>query len=337
MTSHLKGAAAAAALLVGVGLAGPAAALDEVTFGTNWLAQAEHGGFYQAVADGTYEKYGLDVTIRQGGPQAGNQALLIAGKIQFYMQGNMLSPFDAATQDIPVIEVAAIFQKEPQVLLAHPDAGVEEFEDLAKLPTLFLSKDGFTSYFQWMKSAYPGFSDEQYKPYTFNPAPFIADKNSAQQGYVTSEPYAIEKEAGWSPKVFLLADYGFDTYSTLIEGMKEYVEANPDITKRFVEASIIGWYNYLYGDNSAANDLIKTDNPEMTDEQIAYSIAKMKEHGIVDSGDTETMGIGCMTDERQKSFYDKMVAAGVVEADIDYKTTYTTEYVCKGLGLDLKK
>jgi len=253
------------------------------------------------------------------------------------MQGNMLSPFDAAEQGIPVIEVAAIFQKEPQVLLAHPDAGVEKFEDLAKLPTLFLSKDGYSSYFLWMKSAFEGFNDAQYKPYTFNPAPFIADKQSAQQGYITSEPYAIEKEAGWAPKLFLLADEGFNTYSTLIEGMKDYVDANPDITKRFVEASIIGWYNYLYGDNAAANALIKTDNPEMTDEQIAFSIAKMKDYGIVDSGDTQTKGIGCMTDERQKDFYEKMVKAGVVKAGIDYTTTYTTEYVCKGLGLDLKK
>ena len=337
MSLLLRSATAIGAMLAAVGLASPAAARDEVTFGTNWLAQAEHGGFYQAIADGTYEKHGLKVTIRQGGPQAGNQALLIAGKIQFYMQGNMLSPFDAAEQGIPVIEVAAIFQKEPQVLLAHPDVGVEKFEDLAKLPTLFLSKDGYSSYFLWMKSAFKGFSDEQYKPYTFNSAPFIADKQSAQQGYITSEPYAIEKEAGWAPKLFLLADEGFNTYSTLIEGMKDYVDANPDVTKRFVEASIIGWYNYLYGDNAAANALIKTDNPEMTDEQIAFSIAKMKDYGIVDSGDTETKGIGCMTDERQKDFYEKMVKAGVVKDGIDYTTTYTTDYVCKGIGLDLKK
>jgi len=336
MLTRFNRSVAAAAVIAACGFAVPASALDEISFGTNWLAQAEHGGFYQAVADGTYEKYGLDVTIVPGGPQAANQALLIAGKIQFYMQGNMLSPFDAAEQDIPVMEVAAIFQKEPQVLIAHPGTEVTTFEDLAKLPTLFLSKDGYSSYFLWMKSAYEGFNDAQYKPYTYNSAPFIADKQSAQQGYITSEPFAIEKEAGWAPTLFLLADYGFDTYSTLIEGMKDYVEANPDITQRFVEASIIGWNNYLYGDNTAANDLIKKDNPEMTDEQIEYSIGKMKEYGIVDSGDTLDRGIGCMTDERQKSFYDKMVKAGVVKDGIDYTSVYTTEFVCKGVGLDLK-
>ena len=261
-----------AAGAVAAAFAGPALALDEVSFGTNWLAEAEHGGFYQAVADGTYEKYGLKVTIVQGGPQAANQALLLGDKIQFYM-GGMLGAFNAIAKDVPVMEVAAMFQKDPQVLIAHPDAGVEKFEDLAKLPTIFMGKDGFSTYFQWMKVAYPGFKDEQYKPYTFNPAPFLADKMSAQQGYLTSEPYEIEKQGGFKPKVFLLADAGYDPYSTTIEAKQDYVAKNPDIVQRFVDASIIGWYNYLYGDNKAANDLIKKDNPEMTDGQIAFTIA----------------------------------------------------------------
>jgi NitT/TauT family transport system substrate-binding protein len=327
----------AAAGLAAIGAAGQAFALDEVSFGTNWLAEAEHGGFYQAIADGTYEKYGLKVTIVQGGPQAANRQLLLAGKTEFNMAGNLLEPFSAVEQNVPLVEVAAIFQKEPQVLIAHPDAGVETFQDLAKLPTLFMSKDGFASYFQWMKSEFPGFKDEQFKPYTFNPAPFLADKQSAQQGYITSEPHEVEKQGGFKPKLFLLADNGFNTYSTTIETTTDYLKANPDIVKRFVEASIIGWYNYLYGDNKAANDLIKKDNPEMTDEQLAYSVDVMKQYGIVDSGDTLEKGIGCMTDERVKSFYDKMVKAGVVKDGLDISKIYTTEFVCKGLGKELRK
>ncbi len=316
--------------------ASEARALDEVTFGTNWLAQAEHGGYYQAVADGTYEKHGLKVTIRQGGPQAANRALLIAGRIDFYMGGNMLEAFSAIEQGIPTVTVAAIFQKEPQVLLAHPDQGIEKFEDLQKL-TLFISNDGLSSYFQWMKSAYPGFKDEQVRPYTFNPAPFIADKRSAQQGYVTSEPFAIEREGGFKPKIFLLADYGFDTYSTTIETRREVIEKKRDLVQRFVDATIIGWYNYLYGDNAAANTLIKKDNPEMTDAQIAFSIKQMKEFGIVVSGDAEAKGIGCMTAEHQKSFFDKMVKAKVVKADLDLSKAYTLDFVCKGVGMNLKR
>lgn len=326
-------AVGAAALALG----GKALALDEVSFGTNWLAQAEHGGFYQAVVDGTYEKHGLDVTIVQGGPQAANAALLMADKIQFYMRGNLLGSFSAVEQDIPVVEVAAIFQKDPQVLITHPEFEGTELADLASLPTIFMGKDGFASYFQWMKGEFEGFSDAQYKPYTFNPAPFLADKQSAQQGYITSEPYAIEQEGGIEPKLFLLADYGFDTPSTMIEAKVDFVEANEDLVQRFVDASIIGWYNYLHGDNSAANALIKEHNPEMTDGQIAFSIATMKSFGLVESGIAEEKGIGCFDASNVESFYDKMVEAGVVQADLDYSKIYTTEFVCKGVGMDMEQ
>lgn len=329
---RLRSLAALAALAV-LAFSAPANAADKVTFGTNWVAQAEHGGFYQAVADGTYEKYGLNVTIVPGGPQANNRLLLPVGKIDFYMGANMLQAFSSVVEGIPTVIVAALFQKDPQVLIAHPD--VEKFEDL-KTRTLFISKEGLASYYQWLVADY-GFSENQVKPYTFNAAPFLVDKNSAMQGYVTSEPYAVEQQGGFKPKLFLLADYGFDTYATTIETRTQLVEQNPDLVQRFVDASIIGWYNYLYGDNAKANALIKQDNPEMTDAMIAFSIQKMKEYGIVDSGDTKTMGVGAMTDARVKSFYDKMVQAKVVKPDIDYKKSYTTQFVNKGVGKELAK
>lgn len=313
-----------------------ALALDEISYGTNWLAQAEHGGFYQAVADGTYEKYGLDVTIVPGGPQAANDALLVSGKIDFFM-GGTLPGFDYVKQGIPLINVASIFQKDPQILTAHPDQGIETFQDLTKLETIFMGNAGYITYFEWMKKNFEGFSDAQYKPYTFNPAPFIINPKSAQQGYLTSEPYKIEKEAGWAPKVFLLADEGWTPYSTMITTTTELVETNPDLVQRFVDASLEGWYNYLYGDNLAANELIKKDNPEMTDGQIAYSIAKLKEYGIIESGAALELGIGCMTDERFASFFETLASIGVVEASLDYTKSYTTEFVCKGVGISLKK
>ena len=316
--------------------AGSALAQDAVSFGTNWLAQAEHGGYYQAVADGTYQECGLDVTIVTGGPQVNNRAQLVAGKIQFLMGGNMLQPFSARKEGIPIKVVAAHFQKEPQVIMTHPGQGYDTWESLTEIPTLFIGDNGFLSYYQWMMTEY-GFKEEQRKPYTFNPAPFIADKASGQQGYVTSEPFAVKNEGGFDPNVFLIADFGFDTYSTTVETMEQTIADNPEWVQCFVDGSSIGWYNYLYGDPSAANALIKADNPEMTDEQIAFSIEQMKAFGIVDSGDAETLGIGAMTDERQKSFYDKMVAAGVIEGDIDYEAAYTLDFVNKGVGLDLKK
>jgi NitT/TauT family transport system substrate-binding protein len=314
-------------------MAGPAFALDEITFGTNWVAEAEHGGFYQAVVDGTYEKYGLKVNIV---PKA-EEAMLLGGKINFYMVGNLLQTFSAAEQNVPVEVVAAIFQKEPQIIMAHPESGLKTFGDLAKLKSIFIGDDLFISGYQWMKSTYPGITDEQRKPYDYSIAPFLADKDSGQQGYVTSEPYAVKKAGGFDPTVFLLYDAGYTTTSTMIEGMQEYVKANPDITKRFVEASIIGWYNYLYGDNKATNDLIKKDNPDMDDAQIAFSIKQMKDYGIVVSGDATDGGIGCMTDARVKEFYDKMVAVKVVKPGLDLSKVYTTEFVCKGLGKELMK
>jgi NitT/TauT family transport system substrate-binding protein len=308
--------------------------LEKVVFGTNWVAQAEHGGFYQALADGTYRKYGLDVSILQGGPNVNNRILLPVGRIDFFMSANTLQSFDAVEQNIPTLAVAALFQKEPQVFIAHPGEGIERFEDLKRL-TLFISREGIVGYFQWLKADY-GFDETKVKVYTFNPQPFLADKRSAMQGYVTSEPYAIEKAAGFKPKVFLLADQGFDAYSTLIETRRELVEKKPELVQRFVDASIVGWYNYIYGDNRAANALIKKDNPEIADELLAYSVAKMKEHGIVDSGDSTTLGIGAMSDARVKSFYDKMVRAGVVKASIDPRKAYTLQFVNKKVGIDLR-
>ena len=174
------------------------------------------------------------------------------------------------------------------------------------------------------------------KPYTFNPQPFLADENSAMQGYVTSEPYAIEKGAGFKPSIFLLADRGFNSYSTLIETRRDLVEKNPDLVQRFVDASVIGWYTYLYGDSGPGNALIKKTNPEMTDDLLAYSIAKMKEYGIVDSGDTIRLGIGAMTDARWKSFHDKMVKVGVIKPGLDYRRGYTLKFVNKGVGVNLR-
>ncbi|MEZ0172184.1 ABC transporter substrate-binding protein [Microvirga sp. TS319] len=308
----------------------------EITFGTNWLAQAEHGGYYQALADGTYEKYGLKVTIVPGGPRANNRMLMSVGKLDFYMGGSLVQAFSAVEKDIPTVVVAAHFQKDPQILMSHPGQGLDTFDALRASNDILLSKDGMATFFQWMKAEY-GFKDEQVKPYGFSPAPFMANSRAVQQGYVTSDPLVIAKAAGFEPTVFLLADHGFSTYSTTIETRRDMVETNAELVQRFVDASTIGWYHYLYGDNRPANALIKRDNPEMTDEVLAYAVAKMKEYGIVDSGDAQKHGIGAMTEARMKDFFDKMVKAGLFKADLDYRKAYTLQFVNKDVGLELKK
>ena len=311
-----------------------ALALDKVTFATNWLPEAEHGGFYQAVVDGTYAKYGLEVKIIPGGPQTNNRLLLASGKVDFYMGANMIQAFSAVEQKVPTVAVSAIFQKDPFVLMSHPNSGFDTLQDLPRA-TAFIGKDSLVSVYQWLKQAY-GFREDKVKPYNFNPAPFIADKNSIQQGYITAEPFEVERQGKFKPNLFLMADHGYDTYSTTIDVRRDMIAKNPDLVQRFVDASAIGWYNYLYGDNAAANAMIKRENPDMRDDQIAFSIAKMKEYGIVDSGDSLKLGIGAMTDERVKNFFEKMVKAGVVKANIDYRQSFDARFVNKGVGVDLR-
>ena len=314
----------------------PAAnALEKVTFGTNWVAQAEHGGYYQALADGTYEACGLEVTIVSGGPQVNNRALMMAGRIDFYMGGNLLPAFSAVKEGIPLKVVAAHFQKEPQIIMSHPGKAAS-FEDLKDLDKMIISDTGYQSFYRWMISEY-GFSAEKRVPYTFNPAAFIADENSAQQGYLTSEPLAVEREGGFQPDIWLLSDAGFTTYATTVETMQNTIDERPEAVKCFVEASAIGWANYLYGDPGEANKLIRQANPDMTDAQIAFSIDKMKEYGIVDSGEAEERGIGAMSAETIEGFYKKMVEAGVLDAGLDVSQSYSLEFANSGVSLPVKR
>lgn len=322
------GLATTAAVLLSTVAVG--AQTTEVSFGTNWVAQAEHGGFYQAVADGTYAACGLDVTIVPGGPQVNNQALMLAGRIDFYM-GGTLDAFFAIEQDLPLVNVMASFQKDPQVLISHPGK-VDSFAGLADLTMIV--QDG-VSYYEWMKAAY-GFTDAQRQSYTFNAAPFLVNEESAMQGYLSSEPYAITSETGMVPDVWLIADAGYSAYSTTIQATRNTVESKPEVVKCFVEGSILGWYNYLYNDNSAADALILTDNPDMSQDKIDFAISAMLEQGIVDSGDALELGIGAMTDERMNDFYAKMVEAGVISGGLDISASYALDYVNAGLGMDLK-
>jgi NitT/TauT family transport system substrate-binding protein len=317
-------------------LALPAAAQEEapaeVSFATNWLPQAEHGGFYQAVADGTYAECGLDVEIVPGGPQVNSRALMLAGQVDFHMGGDMLQAFFAAQEGIPVVVVAAIFQKNPQVILAHPEAA-SSWEDLKALD-LMISDTGYASFYQWMIAEH-GFTEEQREPYTFNAAPFIADPNKGMQGYLSSEPFAVAQEAGFEPAVFLLADAGYTSYATTIETMRQTIEERPEVVRCFVEGSIKGWYTYLHGDNAAADALILEANPDMSQDKIDYAITRMKEEGILESGDALEAGIGVVAEETVRGFFDKMVEAGVVEPDADWRASFTTEFVGEGVGMDL--
>ena len=333
-SGHLRTACRITATAVALAFAaGTGHANERVTFGTNWLPQAEHGGFYQALADGTYAACGLDVEIVPGGPQVNNRALLIAGRLDFYMAGNLLNIFNAVEQGIPSVAVMAAFQKEPQVILSHPGVA-DSWEELKEID-LLIADGGFVSFFQWMIAAH-GFRPEQRQVYTFNPAPFLANRNLGMQGYLSSEPFEVERAGGFTPNVFLIADYGWDTYSTLVETMRTTLDERPEATECFIEGSILGWYNFLYGDNEAAIAAILEANPDMTRSKIDFAIEKMIEEGIVDSGNTLERGIGAMSEERVESFFASMVEAGVVDPGIDWRAAIDTRFVNQGLGLELR-
>jgi NitT/TauT family transport system substrate-binding protein len=319
------GLAIAAALSV---ISGAAQALDKVSYQTGWLAQAEQGGLYQAIATGIYEKYGIEVTIRKGGPQIDMNAPFLAGRVDF-TESNGFTVFNYVKENLPGVAVAAYFQKDPRVLISHAGVGNDKLEDLKGKPVL-IATTGRQTYWQWLKAKY-GFTDEQAKPYTFNMAPFLADKNVTMQGLVTSEPMDLKK-SGVPAVVHLLADSGFENYATVVMASPKMVAENPDLVQRFVNATTKGWDSYLNGDPSPGNALIKRDNPDMTDEKITYAIETMKKYGILDSGDAKKLGLGAMTDARWKSFYDSMVAAGAQPGGLDVTKGYTLKFINKGTG-----
>ncbi len=311
--------AAALALLTAVA---PAQAEDKFTYMTNWYAQAEHGGFYQAQALGIYKKYGLDVTIKMGGPQVNITQMMAAGQADCIMGSSDIQMMQVREGGVPVVTVAAYFQKDPQVLIAHED--VKKFEDL-KGKTLLIGAQAQRGYWPWLKAKY-GFTDEQTRPYTFNIQPFVADKNSAQQGYLTSEPYAIQK-AGVKGTVLMFSDHGFPSYATTVSCMEKTLKDRSKQVEAFVKASAEGWKSYL-ADPAPANALIKKDNPNMTDDQLAYSVAKLKEMGMITGGDAAKLGIGVITDARSKANYDFLVSAKLLDpSKVELAKTYSTAFV----------
>jgi NitT/TauT family transport system substrate-binding protein len=330
MNRRIRRFLAAAALLGAALPLRPAASAETVNFGTDWKAEAEHGGFYQAIATGIYQRYGLEVNLRPGGPQVNHAQLLAAGVLDFNIASNSFVPLNFVQQNIPMVAVAAIFQKDPAVLIAHPGQGNDNLAALKGKP-IMIGSDMRVTRWVFLKQQF-GYTDDQIRPYAFSVAPFLADPKAVQQGYLTSEPFIIEKE-GVQPVVMLLADSGFSSYASLIETSQKLVHDKPDLVKRFVNASIEGWYSYLYGDPGPANALIKRDNSEMTDALIAYGIDKMKAYGIVDSGEAKTEGIGAMSEARWREFFDGMAKAGLYPADLDVGHAYTLQFVNQRVGM----
>ena len=319
------------ALLVPLARPARTQTLDKLSFHTDWRAQAEHGGYYQAVAAGLYRKAGIECELRQGGPSLNISQLLLAGRVDMIMS-NSFEAFTFVRERAPFLTVASIFQKDPQVLIGHAGSGFDSFEKLRD-KTILIGNGGRVTYWPFLRKKY-GLKDEQLRPYNFQMAPFLANPNAVQQGFLSSEPYSIAQATGKAPEVMLIADAGFSAYQTTIAISRKLASEKKDLVQRFVDATLEGWAQYLKGGAAveAANALIKRENPEQTDDRIAYAIKVLNARGIVLSGDALTGGIGAMSDARWKSFYESMVDVDVLPRGLNVADAYTLEFVNKGIG-----
>lgn len=319
-----------AALVPVAGARVSAQTLDRVSFQTNWRAQAEHGGYYQAVAAGIYRRYGIECDLRMGGPQQNPSQLLLAGRVDMIMS-NGFQALNYVRENLPFLTIAAVMQKDPQILMTHEGNGINSFEDMRGRPIL-IGAAGRVTYWPFLRARF-GFTDEQIRPYTFNLAPFLQDRMAIQQGFLSSEPFSA-REAGANPKVFLIADAGYENYQTTIDISRRMVQEKRDLVQRFVDATMEGWTQYMRKqDIAAANALIMRDNPEMTAARIDYAIDSMNRNGIVLSGDAERLGIGAMTHERWERFYNTMVNAGVYPAGMAFRNAYSLDFINRRVGL----
>jgi len=314
--------------------AGFAYAQDKVVFATNWKAQASQGGFFQAVADGTYRKYGLDVEIQQGGAQVNNRPMLPAGRVDFLLTGGLLTALETTRAKIPTVIVASFFQKDPTALIAHKGQ-YKNFGELKQAKNVLIAKSNQFGFWQWLKAEH-GFNDQQFRPYTFNLAPFLADKTAVQQAFATAEPlYA--KDRGIDVDIFMLADEGYNTYGNMIETRRELIEKNPDLVQRFVDASIVGWYNFLYGNPKPGLELIKKLNPDLDDQKLAAERDMVIKLELVDSGDALTKGIGAIDNARIRDFGARMIKAGIYKpGEVNPEVVAIERFVNKKVGMEVK-
>jgi NitT/TauT family transport system substrate-binding protein len=305
------------------------ASRTKIVFVTDWKAQAEHGGFYEALAEGFYARRGLDVTIRAGGPQINVPQLLAGGAADFGIGSNGFISLNLVKQNIPLRAIMAVFQKDPQVLISHPRRDLNSLSEMRGRPIL-ISDAAMTSFWPWLRAKF-GFSDSQIRKYTFNLAPFLVDPNAIQEGYLTSEPFTVEQQGHFAPKVFLLADYGYPGYANMVLVPQKWIDANPKAVQAFYDATRDGWYDYLNRDPGPANRLIKRDNPDMTDAIIAQSIDKMRRYQLVSGGDAPAFGVGGMTDKRWRQFYQAMQSEGLYPKGLDYTKAYDLRFMRQAL------
>ncbi|MDB5395666.1 MAG: putative transporter, periplasmic substrate-binding protein [Rhodospirillales bacterium] len=330
MKRTMVGLITALAGVLALASSGTCRAEEKLRFLLDWKAQAEHGGYYQALATGLYKKHGLDVTLMEGGPSVNNQQLIAAGAVELAQVSSDLAAFNLVRAGAPVRAVMASFQKDPQILMTHPRDDVKTLADMKGKP-IMIADTAVNTYWVWLKATY-GFSDSQIRKYSNNYGPFLADKSAIVQGYVTNSPLLAERE-GVKPQIFLFSENGYPSYSAIVLAPQKLIDTKPDVIQAFVDATIEGWYSYLNGDPTPALMLIKKTNPDMSDEINAYVLKKLKDYELPNGDDAKTLGIGAMTDARWKAIFDEMVDAKIYPASMDYTKAFTLKFVNKRHGM----
>ena len=287
---------------------------------TNWFAEPEHGGFYHAVATGLYDKAGLDVELRQGGPSLNVMQLLAGGEADVVMSYD-IQIMTASEKGIPVKAIFTCFQFDLIGLLTRPDVN-----SLAELKgrKVYFAGSGYSTYWPWLKQKY-GYTDDMAGPKASNLQTFITDPTSAVAGYITSEPYVAEQH-NIATKFFLFANDGYPTYANTMATTADFIKNNPDAVAAFTRASLEGWKAYMQ-DPTAGNALIKKINTNMDDGQINFGLKKIREVKAIESGDAATMGIGVITPERWQKTRDFLVSANLLAAGTDTTQSMTTQFV----------
>lgn len=299
-------------------------AAEKIRFGLNWLPEGEHCGFFQAKAKGLYEKAGLDVELRPGGPDVNTPLLVSVGQLDLAL-GTSFTTLNMVSEGVPGVTVAAFFQKDPQTLVAHPDQGITTLPDVKGRPVM-ISSNARQEFWQFLKLKF-GFTDNQLRPFTYSAAPFLADPTAIQQGYVTEDALLRGSQMPKPPVILLLADYGFDNYTTTVFGLRGFIDKKREAVRAFVEATRQGFEACMAGNYSAGMALLLSMNPDHGEPLFHFKLKEMKARGLVDGGDAATLGIGVMTDERWKSFFDTMASAGVYSPRLDYKSAYSLDFI----------
>lgn len=292
----------------------------EIIFATDWKAQAEHGGFYQALAKGYYKKRGLKVIIRPGGPQTDNPRLMAAGALDLAMASNNFQPLNLLAAGVNVKIVMASFQKDPQVLMVHPEMSASGIAGLKGRP-IFMSDSAIATFWPWLKVRFQ-FDDSQIRKYTYSLAPWLVNKNTVQEGYLSSEPFSAGR-AGVEPQVFLFADEGYSGYSGMVMVRNAYLNKNTETVKAFVEASIEGWQSYIWDDPAEGNELILSDNPEMTKDLLSFAVTAMKANAMLGSQND----VGKISADRWSRFHREMAALGLFHPNLNANEVLSLEFL----------